>query len=157
VLFEDADVGVCLEMTEGDGWLGSESYRAVAREGRSEQTLIGSSYGGDFEAHRLPDGTLVVASSWVLAMRVDARTWMKLNVNGETRAAPRWRDALRWMVANPRFWIDGRIRAAVDLVELGDPEGADWVARFGAAPEVSRQSRDVLRAASARRAPGAGR
>lgn len=144
ILFQDAAVGICLEQADGEGWFEFERYRVVAREQRSEQVLISSGYGGDFAAQRLEDGTLVVASSWMIAVRTEARTWLSFVVSGDERAAPRLRDALRWMAANPRFFVDGRIRAAVNLVELGDPQGTEWIARLGTAPDLGWQQRDVL-------------
>jgi hypothetical protein len=54
------------------------SPASAAREQRSEQPLIYNNYGGDFAAQCLPGGSLVVANSWMIAVRIDAH-----NSNGK--------------------------------------------------------------------------
>ncbi|APR82854.1 Hypothetical protein A7982_08203 [Minicystis rosea] len=145
-LFEDADVRVCLEMIDSESSFGSEHYRAVVHERRDERVLFSGDQGSDFAAQRLPGGSLVVANSWMIAAQTgDPRAWLTFNVNGDTRADPRLRDALRWMADNPRFFVDARIRAAVNLVELGDPEGQALITKLEATPDLSWQNREVLK------------
>ena len=131
-------------MVDTDGWRGEEFYELVAREQRSEQLLWTSDYGGDFDIKRFSNGSLVVANSWMIAVRIDARKWLKFNLNGDTRADARLGEALCWVASNPRFFIDGRIYAAVGLIEIGDPRGKTLAAQLMSSPDLGQEQRDLL-------------